>query len=128
LELSDWDSGSRGIDYRYPLLDLHVVTGALQLPWWAYRSQGWNRVACRKAVTDWVPGSVAWNILKNEPALTTQLANARNTTTTAVQRRRPTGDDTYQQLVHAARILNSPASTAQRAPEIILTRPDAAPL
>jgi len=117
-----------GIDYRYPLLDLHVVTAALQLPWWAYRSQGWNRLAYRKAVTGWVPGSVAWNILKNEPALTTQLANTRNTTTTAVQRRRPTGDDTYQQLVDAARIVNSPASTAQRAPEVILTRPDAAPL
>lgn len=57
-----------GIDYRYPLLDLGVVETALQLPWWAWRSGGWSRVAYRKAVADWVPDSVAWNTSKVEPA------------------------------------------------------------
>lgn len=57
------------VSYRYPLLDLGVVTAALRLPWWAYWSQGWKRVAYRLAVEPWVPASVAWNASKIEPAL-----------------------------------------------------------
>lgn len=57
------------LHYRYPLLDLGVVTAALQLPWWAFRSHGWGRVAYRRAVSGWVPDSVAWNTAKYEPAL-----------------------------------------------------------
>jgi hypothetical protein len=58
-----------GIDYRYPLLDLGVVEAAMRLPWWAFRSVGWGRVAYRRAVAPWVPASVAWNVGKFEPAL-----------------------------------------------------------
>jgi asparagine synthetase B (glutamine-hydrolysing) len=56
------------LDYRYPLLDVQVVETALQLPWWAYLSQGWGRVAYRTAVAPWVPASVAWNVTKYEPS------------------------------------------------------------
>ncbi len=68
---SGWYQTGRlfGIDYRYPLLDLGVVEAAIRLPWWAFRSQGWSRVAYRKAVDPWVPASVAWNVGKFEPAL-----------------------------------------------------------
>ena len=68
---SGWYQTGRlfGIDYRYPLLDLGVVEAAIRLPWWAFRSQGWSRVAYRKAVAPWVPASVAWNVGKFEPAL-----------------------------------------------------------
>lgn len=61
--------GVMGVSYRYPLLDLGVVQAALSLPWWAYRDQGWNRVAYRKAVADWIPAQVAWNIPKSEPSM-----------------------------------------------------------
>lgn len=57
-----------GIEYRYPLLDPEVIRTALQLPWWAYASQGWTRVAYRMAVEPWVPASVAWNVSKYEPS------------------------------------------------------------
>ena len=57
-----------GIDYRYPLLDLGVVEAALRLPWWAWRGDGWTRIAFRRAVAGWVPSSVAWNVTKAEPA------------------------------------------------------------
>jgi asparagine synthase (glutamine-hydrolysing) len=57
------------VSYRYPLLDLGVVTAALRLPWWAYRSEGWNRLAFRRAVAPWLPPDVAWNPTKHEPAL-----------------------------------------------------------
>ena len=58
-----------GVEYRYPLLDLEVVEAALQLPWWACRRDGWDRIAFRLAVEPWVPRSVAWNTAKYEPAL-----------------------------------------------------------
>ena len=58
-----------GIRYRYPLLDLGVVEAALSLPWQAFRSEGWTRVAYRKAAASWVPDEVAWNLHKVEPAL-----------------------------------------------------------
>ena len=57
------------VTYRYPLLDLDVVTAALRLPWPAFCSQGWTRTAFRLAIEPWVPSSVAWNISKSEPAL-----------------------------------------------------------
>ena len=46
-----------------------MVEAAIRLPWWAFRSQGWSRVAYRTAVDPWVPASVAWNVGKFEPAL-----------------------------------------------------------
>ena len=58
-----------GIRYRYPLLDLGVVEAALSLPWYAYRSRGWTRIAYRRAASTWVPAEVAWNLHKVEPAL-----------------------------------------------------------
>lgn len=58
-----------GIRYRYPLLDLGVVEAALSLPWFAYLSRGWQRIAYRRAVAPWVPDTVAWNLRKVEPAL-----------------------------------------------------------
>ncbi len=57
-----------GVTYRYPLLDVGVVETALSLPWWAWRHDGWSRAAYRTAVSPWVPGSVAWNLRKVEPA------------------------------------------------------------
>ncbi len=57
-----------GVEYRYPLLDVHLVEAALRLPWWAFLSQGWGRTAFRLAVEPWVPASVAWNPAKYEPA------------------------------------------------------------
>ncbi len=138
-----------GIDYRYPLLDLGVVTAALRLPWWAYRSEGWNRLAYRKAVEGWVPASVAWNILKNEPALTAGAQRRRGeageerspdtdgdrsddrTSGTAGwggrQRRRPVDDDAYQRLVDLARIDRDLRPGARANLDVILSRPDAAP-
>lgn len=68
---SAWYQTGRMFDlyYRYPLLDIRVVKAALTLPWSAFRSEGWTRVAFRMAVQDWVPQSVAWNPFKFEPAL-----------------------------------------------------------
>jgi len=68
---SAWYQTGRMFDlyYRYPLLDIRVVKAALTLPWFAFRSEGWTRVAFRMAVQDWVPKSVAWNPFKFEPAL-----------------------------------------------------------
>lgn len=119
-----------GVDYRYPLLDLEVVTAALRLPWWAYRSQGWNRLAYRRAVEQWVPSSVAWNVLKNEPALNVAwsdlLAGGREYMYQR-SRHRPVGDAAYQRLVD----LTAPQQRAPRVrpPEmdLIITRPEAAP-
>ncbi len=47
------------LEYRYPLLDLGVVEGALSLPWWAWLEGGDTRVAFRRAVASWVPQAVA---------------------------------------------------------------------
>jgi len=57
-----------GVRYRFPLLDVGVVEAALSMPWWAWRHRGWSRAAYRSAVAPWVPQSVAWNLLKREPA------------------------------------------------------------
>jgi asparagine synthase (glutamine-hydrolysing) len=56
------------IDYRYPLLDKNVVETALGMPWPAFFSHGWDRIAYRMAIEPWVPPSVAWNPMKYEPA------------------------------------------------------------
>jgi asparagine synthase (glutamine-hydrolysing) len=65
-----WHQAGHRFDlrYRYPLLDLDVVTAALSLPWWAYLDQGWRRVAYRTAVAPWVPAEIAWNMNKSEPS------------------------------------------------------------
>lgn len=70
---SGWHQTGRifGVDYRYPLLDIPVVRLALRMPWWAFRSEGWSRIAFRKAVEPWLPAAVVWNAAKVEPALTT---------------------------------------------------------
>lgn len=57
------------IEYRYPLLDLGVVSAALRLPAHAFRSGGWTRLAYRMAVAPWVPPAVAWNARKAEPSM-----------------------------------------------------------
>lgn len=123
-----YQTGRRfGIDYRYPLLDLGVVTAALQLPWWAYRSEGWNRLAYRRAVEGWVPASVAWNILKNEPALLVGLGEEAAGSNPQQRRRRPTGDDAYQQLADLAATPRDPTRSPRDNLDVILSRPDAAP-
>jgi asparagine synthase (glutamine-hydrolysing) len=56
------------VDYRYPLLDLDVVTAAVGMPGVAFASNGWSRPAFRHAVEGWVPQQVAWNSSKVEPS------------------------------------------------------------
>lgn len=56
------------VDYRYPLLDKSVVEAALRMPWRAFLDHGWDRIAYRLAVEPWVPPSIAWNVVKHEPA------------------------------------------------------------
>lgn len=67
---SSWYQAGRvfGIIHRYPLLDVRVVECALSLPWQAYLSEGWDRTAFRMMADEYVPGSVAWNVTKVEPA------------------------------------------------------------
>lgn len=117
-----------GIDYRYPLLDLDVVTAALRLPWWAYRSEGWNRLAYRRAVEPWLPASVTWNILKNEPALFVGALGDRDRSE-PYRRHRPVDDDdeAYQRLVDLVRPDADAGSTPRDNLDLILSRPEAAP-
>lgn len=113
--------------YRYPLLDLDVVTAALQLPWQAYRSHGWTRTAFRMAVEPWVPASVAWNTTKSEPAL---LAPPERVvverTTLAIPSFRP-DDQRYQAMRELAGRADNIGSLSARAPAPVRGRPDAAP-
>jgi asparagine synthase (glutamine-hydrolysing) len=56
------------VEYRYPLLDLDIVRAAFAMPWWAYRSDGWTRIAYRRAVEPVLPPVVAWHDDKTEPS------------------------------------------------------------
>lgn len=68
--INSWYQRGRrfGVDYRYPLLDLDVVTAAVGMPGEAFVSNGWSRPAFRQAIGGWVPQEVAWNPTKAEPA------------------------------------------------------------
>ena len=65
-----------GIDYRYPLLDLDLLSDVARMPWYAFSSHGWSRPAFRLAIEPWVPASVAWNPSKAEPAHMGSLTHA----------------------------------------------------
>ena len=58
-----------GISYRYPLLDLPVVSVALGLPHTAYRHRGLSRVAFHLAASSWIPGTWPAARAKEENAL-----------------------------------------------------------
>jgi asparagine synthase (glutamine-hydrolysing) len=127
----DWFQTGRLFDvsYRYPLLDLGVVTAALQLPWWAFRSRGWTRTAFRMAIEPWVPKSVAWNTSKSEPALRpTSGQRVVRHTPPAPMTVRP-DDDRYQATIELAHRVNMVAmGGAQALPQRpVRARPDAAP-
>ena len=126
-----YQTGRRfGLDYRFPLLDLDVVTTALTLPGSAFRSAGWNRIAYRKAVADWAPPEVVWNILKNEPASFEQSRMRRETAASSDRRRhRPRADEdaVYGELV-ALVASGRRESQPRDNTNILLVRPDAAPV
>ena len=56
------------LHYRYPLLDLDVVTAAVAMPDHAFTFHGWNRPAYRLATADWTPPAITWLPTKDDPA------------------------------------------------------------
>ena len=114
------------IFYRYPLLDLDVVTAALQLPWWAFCSQGWTRTAFRMAVEPWVPPSVAWNVTKSEPALFAPTEGEPVGQLPRPAQHRP-DDERYQQMLDVARRVSMATRGTARPPQPVRARADAAP-
>jgi asparagine synthase (glutamine-hydrolysing) len=115
------------IHYRYPLLDLDVVTAALQLPWWAFRSHGWSRTAFRMAVEPWVPPSVAWNVSKSEPALFGRREQDVPASSPASARAHRTDDAQYQHVLALARRVNSIRQGSVIPLTPVRARPDIAP-
>lgn len=65
------------LEYRYPLLDLDVVSAAVAMPAHAFAFHGWTRPAFRLAITRWTPPAITWYPTKNEEA--TMHAAARAT-------------------------------------------------
>jgi len=61
--------------YRYPLLDLDLVRSSFRLPARAYLSEGWTRLAFRRAVAAWLPDIVTWNTHKLEPVRVSTVGN-----------------------------------------------------
>lgn len=82
---SDW-----GFTYGFPMLDVASIETALQLPWWAYKHQGWGRAAYRKAVEPFLPPEVVWNLTKTDPAAVT---GARQRSATSVGPRMMRSED-----------------------------------
>jgi asparagine synthase (glutamine-hydrolysing) len=115
------------IHYRYPLLDLGVVTAALQLPWWAFRSHGWSRTAFRMAVEPWVPPSVAWNVSKSEPALFGQRDQSVPANSPFGARAHRVDDPEYQHVLALARRVNSIRQGSVVPLTPVRARPDIAP-
>lgn len=113
--------------YRYPLLDLDVVTAALQLPWQAFRSHGWTRTAFRMAIEPWVPASVAWNTTKTEPALTAPPERIAIERGPLVARSWRPQDRCYQDMLELAGRADNMRSLSAFAPSPVRGRPDAAP-
>ncbi len=113
------------ISYRYPLLDLDVVTAALRLPWWAFASEGWTRTAFRMAVEPWVPSSVAWNLTKTEPALFAP-STAERARLSAVTAWRP-NDERYHQMLDLAWRASTAGLGSARPAQPVRARADAAP-
>lgn len=121
-----YQSGRRlGIRYRFPLLDLGVVEAALRLPWWAYRSHGWDRTAFRLAVAPWVPETVAWNTTKDEPAL---FGSTMRTSRDWLPRRRGGGaDDQMRRSWELIELTWAAAALPGYVPTPVRPRPDRAP-
>lgn len=115
-----------GVRYRYPLLDLDVVEAAFRMPWWAFRSRGWNRIAYRKAVSAWIPDSVAWNILKNEPAVFTW--RQQNGSASALPPRSTRESETYERLLALGESTRPPRPDREYRGAAMLIRPEAAPV
>lgn len=114
-----------GVDYRYPLLDLDVVTTALRLPWRAYLSDGWTRTAFRLAVEPWVPPAVAWNVNKYEPALFSTATRAPRPG--AVMPPWREDDDRYQHVISVARQVSELGRGRPLPVRTVHARSDAAP-
>lgn len=125
----DWYQTGRLFDvhYRYPLLDLDVVTAALQLPWWAFRSHGWTRTAFRLAVEPWVPSSVAWNISKSEPALFSPPERLPVERAPLAAHTFRADDQRYQDVLDLARRINGIGMAAPLPTVPVGSRADAAP-
>lgn len=112
------------VDYRYPLLDLGVVSSALSLPWTAYASQGWTRIAFRLAVEPWVPASVAWNVTKEEPALFSGWLSAGAGVSGG---ERLPDDAAYRDMVLAAERIHGLRPRRPITPSGVRSRPELAP-
>lgn len=116
-----------GVTYRYPLLDIRVVECALSLPWSAFLSQGWDRVAFRTMSEKYVPLSVAWNVTKIEPA------NFYPPERNEPYRSRPEPDIVFpdhpgvNEALSLASSLTRPHRPAHRGDKRIITRPEARP-
>jgi len=116
------------IDYRYPLLDLDVVAAALTLPWWAYKFNGWGRVAYRMAVDPWVPASIAWNITKYEPSRFAPPVVVSDDTSQPRQARRTSAvDERESEMMAVARRASAVGTRTPHAPALVRARRDAAP-
>jgi asparagine synthase (glutamine-hydrolysing) len=115
------------VTYRYPLLDLDVVTAALSLPWWAFMSDGWTRTAFRLAVDPWVPDSIAWNVTKHEPALFSPARRAAEPPPAAAAQPWRADDEQYQRMLDVARTVNFSGRGDARTPRPVFARTDAAP-
>ena len=59
---------SRGIDYRFPLLDRRLLDFAVSVPDTLYGQAGWSRYPMRRAMDDLLPREIAWNPSKREEA------------------------------------------------------------
>lgn len=116
-----------GIQYRYPLLDLEVVSAVARLPWWAFRYRGWDRPAFRLAVSPWVPESVAWSVHKSEPAIFDPAALAW-LNANVEPRRRPVPDAAYDRAMRVAwRTWDDIGAAAPEGPpEPVVCRPELA--
>lgn len=114
-----------GVGYRFPLLDLAVVEAALRLPWWAYRSAGWDRVAFRLAVAPWVPETVAWNTTKDEPALLGSII--RSSSDWLPRRRGGFADDGARRAWDLIDQTWAATAVPDYVPNAVRARPDRAP-
>ncbi|MEM7116767.1 MAG: asparagine synthase-related protein [Chloroflexota bacterium] len=65
LEATAVTAATSGIDYRYPLLDIDLLTFFLALPVTQKRRHGQGRYLLRQATADWLPEQIRW--AKKEP-------------------------------------------------------------
>jgi asparagine synthase (glutamine-hydrolysing) len=69
LEAWAVNASLRGMEYRYPLLDVRVVEFALGVPERLFHYRGWKRYLFRETTSGILPSNLRWNKYKSEPAI-----------------------------------------------------------